>query len=98
MTETTKTMDIAASRRGLLHLAACVGGAALCAAAVPQAQAADLSKASVGYRDIPSDQGKLCAMCALFILPAPGAAHGRCQLVAGPIAPGGWCQIWAPRS
>ncbi|HQT68256.1 MAG TPA: high-potential iron-sulfur protein [Acetobacteraceae bacterium] len=98
MNETSKTAGPAGSRRGLLHLAACLSGAALCVAAMPQAQAAALSKASVGYRDIPSDKGKVCANCALFILPAQGAAHARCKLVAGPISPAGWCQIWTPRS
>jgi hypothetical protein len=93
-----------ASRRQLFGLCAGLTGilvetataradTAAAAAPVPA-----LSKASVGYRDVPYD-GQVCAACVYFIFkPATGdEIAGRCQLVAGPIAPAGWCQVWQPK-
>ena len=56
-----------------------------------------ITKSQVGYQDIPRN-GQVCAQCVYFIFkPASGATpQSRCKLVAGPISPAGWCQIWAP--
>jgi hypothetical protein len=58
-----------------------------------------IDKAQVGYQDVPRD-GKVCAQCVYFIFkPAVGnTPQSRCRMVAGPINPAGWCEIWAPRT
>ena len=56
-----------------------------------------LSKAAVGYQDVPSGDGKVCAQCVYYVPIAAGAALGGCKLVAGGIAPGGWCELWSPK-
>jgi hypothetical protein len=85
------------SRRRLFGL----GAATALAAVLPATQAkadATISKDGVGYQDVPSGEGKVCAQCLYYIPIAAGASLGGCQLVTGPIAPGGWCQIWAPKA
>ncbi|GAA5265219.1 hypothetical protein ACOSOMT5_P1644 [Acidiphilium sp. MT5] len=77
------------------------------AAALPTARAATptqlntmvptLSKASVGYIDIPHD-GEVCGACIWFKPPNPGTTTSHCHLVAGPISAAGWCQAWMRRS
>jgi len=60
---------------------------------------APLAKMQVGYQDVP-EGGKVCAQCVYFMFePAQGSGpSSRCQLVAGPISPAGWCEIWAPKA
>jgi hypothetical protein len=83
------------SRRDLLLIGAGLGAAAV--AAVPaQADIAPMSKASVGYQDVPQN-GQVCAACVYFEFYAStggGAPASRCKLVAGPINPAGWCEVW----
>ncbi len=55
-----------------------------------------LSKAAVGYRDIPW-KGQVCGACVWFKLPSPGSTVSHCHLVAGPISAAGWCQAWMRR-
>jgi len=63
-----------------------------------RAAGAPVSKASVGYQDIPY-KGQVCAACIYFVfMPSEnGAPRSRCKMVAGPIAPTGWCEIFSPR-
>ena len=35
-----------------------------------------------------------CDNCALWIEPEPGSECGGCQIMAGPIHPGGYCTAW----
>jgi hypothetical protein len=49
------------------------------------------SKASVQYQDHPKGKQQ-CSVCANFVAP-----HG-CKVVAGKIAPNGWCVAFAPKS
>ena len=74
------------------------GSAAKADTGAAAAQLPALSKASVGYRDVPYN-GQVCAACIYFIfkLSAGSEIASRCQLVAGPIAPAGWCQVWSPK-
>jgi hypothetical protein len=83
------------TRRTLLALSA---GMIPLGALSAKATAAPMAKEAVGYQDVPCD-GKLCAQCVYFMFhPAAGSEPAsRCQLVAGPISPAGWCEIWAPR-
>ncbi len=59
---------------------------------------ATVSKSAVGYQDIPAANGKVCAQCDYYVPLAAGASLGTCKLVAGGIAPGGWCLLWAPKA
>jgi hypothetical protein len=64
-----------------------------------EAAGSPMSKAAVGYRDIPYN-GQVCAQCVYFIFrPSEnGTLESRCKMVAGPINPAGWCEIFAPKS
>lgn len=95
MSENAKT----GSRRDLLRRAA--GMTAVAAAAVAgaagSAEAAGMSKASVNYQSKPKD-GHQCDGCSLFIPGPTKTAMGKCKVVAGPISPKGWCELWSPKS
>ncbi len=87
------------TRRAALSLTgAMAGAAALAVAAKPAKAEANLSKAAVGYQDVPSN-GKVCAQCVYFeFAPATSSAPAsHCKLVAGLISPAGWCEVWAPK-
>jgi hypothetical protein len=87
------------TRRAALTLATGTAGAALTLVTAPKASAdANLSKAAVGYQDVPQN-GKVCAQCVYFeFAPATGTAPAsHCKLVAGLINPAGWCEVWAPK-
>ncbi len=72
--------------------------AGLLASAKQAAASKMLSKASVGYRDVPSADGKVCVQCIYYVPLAAGQSLGTCRLVAGGINPGGWCEVWAPKA
>jgi hypothetical protein len=87
------------TRRAALSLAVTAGGAvALVLAPHPAKAEPELSKAAVGYQDVPS-KGKVCAQCVYFeFYPATSAGPAsQCKLVAGNINPAGWCEVWAPK-
>jgi hypothetical protein len=83
-------------QRRLMLGMAMTGGLCLGLRVKPAAAAANLSKAAVGYRDVPSAQGKVCAQCVYYIPRTGNAPLGSCKLVTGAINPGGWCDVWAP--
>ncbi len=58
-----------------------------------------LDKSAVGYQDVPRN-GAVCAQCVYFAFhPATAAGPGsRCKLVAGPISPAGWCEVFQPKA
>jgi hypothetical protein len=60
--------------------------------------APSMSKDQVGYQDVPHN-GAVYAQCVYFeCAPAiGGVVNSRCQMVAGPISPSGWCAIWATK-
>ncbi len=62
------------------------------------AAASPVSKAAVGYQDVPY-KGQVCAECVYFIfMPSEnGVPQSRCKMVAGLINPAGWCEIFAPK-
>jgi hypothetical protein len=49
------------------------------------------------YVDESPEPEKLCSNCQLFIAPEGDAACGGCQVIKGPIAPGGYCTSWAQK-
>lgn len=82
------------SRRRVLTVAAGAAGAATGVAAIVASStpvsAAKASQKSVKYQDSPKGDAR-CDNCALF--EAPNA----CKTVEGPIAPEGWCMIYAKK-
>lgn len=54
-----------------------------------------LPKSAVAYQDHPFGL-RDCADCVHFIAAANPAAPGQCSVVAGPVAPRGYCMVWAP--
>jgi len=87
-----------ASRRTILIRAAALTGLPLLAAAGGAHAAGTLPQATAHYQDKPGANGQTCEACNYFI-PKPGhpTAAGQCKLVAGSIAPKGWCQLFAPK-
>jgi hypothetical protein len=82
------------SRRALLrHATLATGAAALLGTALQtqSAQAGNMTQQAAGYQPTPKD-GKRCDGCSLFQAPA------SCKLVAGTIAPEGWCRFWVKKS
>lgn len=63
---------------------------------------AGLDEAGVGtridneYTDHTPIPAKHCSNCVLFV-PAAADACGTCQVVKGPIHPGGYCKLWAAK-
>lgn len=91
-----------ATRRSVLGLvAAAVTGAIAGSrdARAANASAPPLTKADVGYQSLPRN-GEACGTCVFFLQPDKSDAqgYGRCRMVAGRIAGGGWCEVWAPKS
>jgi hypothetical protein len=78
------------SRRAVLQGGLTVLAAGLSAGA--QAQAPQkLAQKVVQYQTQPKN-GQMCSGCVNFEAP------DGCKLVEGPIAPGGWCIAFAPKS
>jgi hypothetical protein len=79
-----------------------LGLAAVLAAASPRPASvapprAKIAPGLVAYVDVARGSMKRCAACEHFLAPRAPAAKGGCSRVAGPIAPTGHCEIWAPR-
>jgi hypothetical protein len=66
---------------------ACPDSAALSATEVA-------TRKALNYVDQSADPARLCSGCRLFKQPEQNAACGGCQVVVGPIAPGGSCSAW----
>ncbi len=92
MTEFTKKPATrrAALKTGLGLLGA--AGAVGVAASQARAQSAKVAPASVAYVDKSTTSGQVCSSCVQWLPPS------GCQLVSGTIAPGGWCQLYSPKS
>ena len=79
-------------RDALKNIAVVAGGIAVTTmVGAGTANAGTVSKASVQYQDHPKGKQQ-CSVCANFVAP-----HG-CKVVAGKIAPTGWCVAFAPKS
>jgi hypothetical protein len=66
-------------------------GAAAVIAGTARAQSAKADPTTVAYQTKPSN-GQQCSGCVQFVAP------GSCQIVSGPIAPAGWCELYSPKS
>lgn len=80
-------------------LAACgKGGGALSCEDTSSLKPDELGvRTSLGYADVSPDPTKVCSGCALFQPGAPDACGG-CQIMKGPINPGGHCNSWAKKA
>lgn len=83
-------MDQKTSRRTFIAAGAAVVAAGVGVAATARAQDQKIAKTAVMYQDKPKD-GQMCSKCVNF--EAPNA----CKIVAGTIAPEGWCAAYAPK-
>jgi hypothetical protein len=52
---------------------------------------------TLAYVDASPHADKLCSNCQLYIPAEEGAPCGGCQIIKGPIAPGGYCTSWAAK-
>jgi hypothetical protein len=73
---------------GLLGVA---GAATLAATTRARAQSAKADPSTVGYVTKSATAGQICSGCVQYVSP------NACQIVSGPIAPGGWCQLYSPK-
>ena len=91
----TDDVKPAATRRTVL-----IGGATLAGlplvAGPRQARAAGLPKANAKYQDHPNGPNR-CDICTYWVAGPKASAPGTCKVVAGPIAPNGWCILYAPK-
>lgn len=53
------------------------------------------TRRALSYVDESPRPDQRCANCRFFKQPAGDASCGRCEIVSGPIAPGGYCTAWA---
>jgi hypothetical protein len=70
--------------------AGAVSGVAAMVGVSTPAQAAKASQKSVKYQDTPKGDAR-CDNCALFEAP------DSCKTVEGPVAPQGWCMVYAKK-
>ncbi|AHF14486.1 high-potential iron-sulfur protein [Niabella soli] len=52
---------------------------------------------NLGYVEKTPMEDKHCENCALYLRPEGDKKYGGCQLLRGPIAPGGYCTYWAEK-
>ncbi len=85
-------MEFRTSRRVFLRAGAAVGATVVTAGLVSRASAQDakIEQSAVMYQATPKD-GQKCSTCVNFEPP------NACKIVAGNIAPEGWCAAYAPK-
>lgn len=49
---------------------------------------------NANYVDETPQEGKYCDNCQLYVQPEAGEQCGGCQVLAGPIHPQGYCDLW----
>ena len=82
------------SRRSTIRsgLAALAGGVTATAALAQTGdESTRLPKSRVHYQYTPNAQGSHCSICQNFVAP------NACQIVAGGIAPNGYCLVFSPK-
>ena len=84
------------TRRTILIGAAALTSLPLLAASSVANAAGTMPKANVHYQEVPKGAAQ-CSKCTYFVVSkGPGVAN-LCKIVAGPVAPAGWCTIFAPK-
>lgn len=54
-----------------------------------------LVRESLGYVAVSPNPNQTCSNCRFYTKPAGGEVCGGCQLFAGPVNAGGYCNSWA---
>ena len=85
-----------ATRRDLLIGAAALAGLPLLAQPRDAHAQGTLPKANAKYQETPNGKDS-CATCVYFTPGADAKAAGGCKVVAGPISPTAWCNLFAPK-
>jgi hypothetical protein len=91
------TKDTRATRRTILLSAAGLAGLPALMAAQSASAAGTVPQASAHYQPKPNANGQHCALCNYYLPGKTATAVGSCKLVAGAIAPTGWCQLFAAK-
>ena len=52
------------------------------------------TRSSLQYTDDSPKPDQRCDNCNLYKQPEEAGACGGCQVLPGPVAPGGWCSAW----
>lgn len=78
------------SRREMLRTGVAVLTGGILVAATAKAQDAKIAQELVQYQKMPKD-GQQCSACSQWQPP------NACVIVAGAIAPAGWCVAWAAK-
>ncbi len=86
-----------ATRRSILIGAAALTGLPALVASQSASAAGTVPQASAHYQAKPNANGQHCSLCNYYLPGASATAVGQCKLVAGAIAPTGWCQLFAPK-
>jgi hypothetical protein len=89
---TTDNNRCAPSRRQVLKAALALGAAGPLLMA-RQALASKVSKTAVHYQNHPNGNQD-CIGCDYFVKSHGDPRFGSCRLVAGNIAPNGWCELY----
>jgi hypothetical protein len=90
------TLGAAAGAASLLAACGKGGGALVCTDVAGLAPAEAATRTSLQYVEASADPTKLCSGCVLYVAGQPNACGG-CQVVKGPINPGGYCASWAKK-
>ncbi len=85
------------TRRTILIGAAALSGLPVLAATQSANAAGTVPQASAHYQNKPNANGQHCSLCNYYLPGASATANGQCKLVAGVIAPNGWCQLFAAK-
>ena len=84
------------TRRVILLRAATLAGLPMLGQAGVAHAAGTLPKASAKYQDHPNGANR-CDLCTYWVAGASPTAAGQCKVVAGPVAPSGWCVLFAAK-
>lgn len=84
------------TRRTILIGAAALTGLPLLAQPKQAHAAGGVKKENVHFQNMPKGAAQ-CSKCNYFVAGASATAVGQCKVVAGPIPPNGWCQLYAAK-
>ena len=84
------------TRRNILIGAAALTGLPLLAASGVANAAGAIPKTNVHYQEMPKGAAR-CSNCTYYLAGKSPGGTGLCKIIAGPIAPAGWCTMFAPK-
>lgn len=69
-----------------------------CADVSALSEAEKTTRTALQYVDTSPQPDKKCSLCNLFVPPPDPSMCGTCQVVKGPIHPGGYCTSWVKKA